>query len=62
MGHRNGACHSHFIIFNQSAAVVHSRPKEGKIAGKWTSERPSVGAIDPQVRRTDGRADGRRDE
>ena len=22
---RNGACHSHFIIFNQSSAVVHSR-------------------------------------
>ena len=29
--------------------MVHSRPKkEGKIAGKWTSERRSVGAIDPE--------------
>ena len=43
---------------------------EGQIAGKWTSERPSVGAIDPESSaalrrcdgRTDGRTDGRRDE
>ena len=57
MGHRNGACHSHFIIFNQSAAVVHSRQEEGREDCRKMDERTSVGAIDPQVRRTDGGTD-----